>query len=113
VAVRGDELHDFLQAARSAWTERGKQVLDAMPAPGDALQMHDVVLLKGAEMIELKTLEKILDAAERARAAIMLIADPQRLQAMGDMSPLRALLDRAAGIELGSSRSPGFRPWSG
>jgi ATP-dependent exoDNAse (exonuclease V) alpha subunit len=113
VAVRGDELHDFLQAARSAWTERGKQVLDAMPAPGDALQMHDVVLLKGAEMIELKTLEKILDAAERARAAIMLIADPQRLQAMGDMSPLRALLDRAAGIELGSSRSHGFRPWSG
>jgi len=110
VAVPRGALNEFRQAARRFWTGRGKQVREAMPAPGDALGRQDAVLLEGAEMIELKTLEKILDVAERARAALMLIADADRLQAMGTLSPLHALIAGTAAtprvINVGSPLVP-------
>jgi hypothetical protein len=92
VAVLRGELDDFLQTAHSYWNERGKQVRNAMPRAEDALTRHDVVLLQGAEMIDLKALEKHLDAAERARATLVLVADAERLQAMGAMSPMHGLI---------------------
>jgi len=97
VAVTRAESHDFLQTARKLWNERGKRVRDAIPAPGEGLVQGDVVLLQGAEMIELKMLEKLMDAAERARATMVLVADAERLQAMGAMSPMHQLMaSRAA-----------------
>jgi ATP-dependent exoDNAse (exonuclease V) alpha subunit len=92
VAVPGGELSEFLQKARKLWTQRGKQVRDAMPSVGDPLAMHDAVLLQGAEMMDLKTLEKHLDVAERARATLVLVADAERLQAMGAESPMHELV---------------------
>jgi ATP-dependent exoDNAse (exonuclease V) alpha subunit len=92
VAVPGGELSEFLEQARSQWHARGKQVRDAMPALGDALAKNDVLLVQGAEMIDLKTLERHVDAAERARAAVLLVADAERLQAMGAMSPMHELI---------------------
>jgi ATP-dependent exoDNAse (exonuclease V) alpha subunit len=92
VAVPGGELSEFLEQARSQWHARGKQVRDAVPALGDALAKDDVLLLQGAEMIDLKTLERHVDAAERARASVVLVADAERLQAMGAMSPMHELI---------------------
>jgi ATP-dependent exoDNAse (exonuclease V) alpha subunit len=94
VAVSGGELREFLQTARRTWTERGKQVRDAMPSAADALATHDAVLLQGAEMLDLKTLEKHLDVAERARATLVLVADAERLAAMGAESPLHEFIAR-------------------
>jgi ATP-dependent exoDNAse (exonuclease V) alpha subunit len=91
-AVRGGELQDFLQSVRKSWHERGRRVREAIPALGEALSKQDVLLLKGAEMLDIKTLEKMLDAAERARASMVLVADADRLQAMGAMSPMHGLL---------------------
>ena len=92
VAKLDGELQDFLQATRIYWEERGRRVRDAMPSSGDLLSKLDVVLLQGAEMLDLKTLEKHLNAAERARAAIILVADGERLRAMGSMSPMHDLI---------------------
>ena len=92
VAVARAESHDFLQTARKLWSERGRRVRDANPVAGEGWAKDDVVLLQGAEMIELKMLEKLMDAAERARATMVLVADAERLQAMGAMSPLHQLM---------------------
>jgi ATP-dependent exoDNAse (exonuclease V) alpha subunit len=92
IAVPGAELHGFLERAGSQWQERGKHVRHAAPAAGEALHQDEVLLLQGAEMIDLKTLERHVDAAERARASIVLVADAERLQAMGAMSPMYALI---------------------
>lgn len=92
VAVPGGELREFLEQARSQWQARGKQIRDAMPALGNALAKDEVLLVQGAEMIDLKTLERHVDAAERARASVLLVADAERLQAMGAMSPMHELI---------------------
>ncbi len=92
VAVTRAESHDFVQTARKLWNERGNRVREAIPASGEPLAKGDVVLLQGAEMLELKMLEKLMDAAERARATMVLVADAERLQAMGAMSPLHQLM---------------------
>jgi hypothetical protein len=107
VAVTRAESHDFLQTARLYWSERGRQVRDAIPTPDDGWVKGDVVLLQGAEMIELKMLEKLMDAAERARATMVLVADADRLRAMGPMSPMHQLMPRAAdGIQTGPWNRP-------
>ena len=92
LAVPGGKLSEFLEQARGQWHERGKQVREAMPTLGDALAKDDVLLVQGAEMIDLKTLERHVDAAERARACVVLVADAERLQAMGAMSPMHELI---------------------
>jgi ATP-dependent exoDNAse (exonuclease V) alpha subunit len=95
VAVFAAELDDFMCAARRLWHERGKRVRDAVPAVENTLTENDVVLLQGAEMIELKALERHLNAVERARATLVLVADAERLQAMGAVSPMQQLIARA------------------
>jgi ATP-dependent exoDNAse (exonuclease V) alpha subunit len=88
-------LDDFMCAARRLWHERGKRVRDAVPAVENTLTENDVVLLQVAEMIELKALERHLNAVERARATLVLVADAERLQAMGAVSPMQQLIARA------------------
>jgi AAA domain len=92
VAVREDELCEFLRSAHAHCHERGKQLREAMPAPGETLSPEDMLLVKSAEMLDIKSLEKLLDAAERARAGIVLVADADRLQAMGALSPMDGLV---------------------
>jgi Ti-type conjugative transfer relaxase TraA len=59
----------------------------------DTLTKNDVVVVDGAEMIDLKQLERLLAIAERARAKVVLVGDSQQLHAMGATSPLTALID--------------------
>jgi Ti-type conjugative transfer relaxase TraA len=62
----------------------------------DALTLNHVLVVDGAEMIGLKQLERLLAAVDKARAKVVLVGDSDQLEAMGSMSPLRSLLDRAA-----------------
>jgi ATP-dependent exoDNAse (exonuclease V) alpha subunit len=92
VAVSVGQLHDFLLELRSDCTQQGKRLREATPVPQEVLATSDVLLLQDAEMLGLKTLEKHLDAVERARATVVLVADAERLQAMGAMSPMHELI---------------------
>jgi ATP-dependent exoDNAse (exonuclease V) alpha subunit len=95
VALPRGERDEFLQAARGYWNAQGKRVREAAPRPDDALVKDDVVVLEGAEMIDVKSLEKLLAAAERAHAKMLLVADAERLQEMGANSPMQELVGLA------------------
>jgi hypothetical protein len=49
-------------------------------------------VVAGAELMDVKSLERILAGAERARAKLVLLADAVQLQAMGAMAPLHSLM---------------------
>jgi ATP-dependent exoDNAse (exonuclease V) alpha subunit len=51
-----------------------------------------VLIVDGAEMIDLKSLERLLAFADRGRAKIVLVGDAPQLQAMGPISPLQRLV---------------------
>lgn len=61
----------------------------------DALTLNHVLVVDGAEMIGLKQLERILAAVDKARGKVVLVGDSRQLEAMGSMSPLLSILDRA------------------
>lgn len=92
-AVVGEEQAELLPVMLARWTGRGRRVLDGMPRTDQqALAKDDVLVIAGAELIDLKSLEKILAAAERARAKLVLLADDLQLKAMGAMSPMHDLM---------------------
>ncbi len=89
-----EEAHpEFLTAVRAYWQNQGRRVFEgAVPPDSKELSEEDVLVVAGAEMIDLKSLESILAAAERARAKLVLLADAAQLQAMGARSALHALM---------------------
>jgi ATP-dependent exoDNAse (exonuclease V) alpha subunit len=110
VVLPGEAEAEFLSAARAYWHLQGRRVLEgAAPQQPELLAPGDVVVVAGAEMIDLKSLERFLAAAERARATLVLLANAANLHAMGAMSPLHALLRRhALSAAPGTSRSNGL-----
>jgi ATP-dependent exoDNAse (exonuclease V) alpha subunit len=60
--------------------------------------LNDVVVVDGAEMVGLKQLERILAMVDKARGKAVLVGDSRQLEAMGSMSPLKSILDKAAPI---------------
>ncbi len=96
-ATAAEETAQLVAEARAHWSAQGKRVLDAVPRANEAaLAKDDVVIICGAEMIDLKSLERILAAAERARAKLVLLADAARLQAMGTVSAVHDLMSVGA-----------------
>ncbi len=89
----------LVAAARAHWHEQGRRVLELPQQDLAALERDAVLLVAGAEMIDLKSLERILAAAERTRAKVVLLADAAQLQAMGALSPLHALMAVGVGAE--------------
>jgi Ti-type conjugative transfer relaxase TraA len=61
----------------------------------DLLTPNHVVVADEAEMIGLKQLERLVGAVDKARGKIVLVGDSRQLQAMGSMSPLKSILDKA------------------
>jgi hypothetical protein len=93
LALPSAEKSELLSAAHAAFNAEGLRVLSAVPLQdGDPFGKNDVVVLEGCELIELKLLERLLAAVDRARAKIVLAADLQHLQAIGEISPLYSLL---------------------
>ncbi len=92
VALPGDMKSEFLNAARGAWEGQGFRVRATVPLEDEEpLGKSDVVVIEGAETIELKALEKLLAAVDRARAKLVLVADSSELAAMGSISPMHGL----------------------
>ena len=61
----------------------------------DSVTLNHVVVVVGAEMIGLKQLERILAVVDKARGKAVLVGDSGQLEAMGSMSPLQSILDKA------------------
>lgn len=98
IAMQSNERSEFLAAVRAVFSAGGFRVLSAVPLQdADPLAKNDVVVLEGCELIELKLLERLLAAVDRARGKIVFAADLQQLQAIGSISPLHGLL--GAGLE--------------
>jgi ATP-dependent exoDNAse (exonuclease V) alpha subunit len=94
IALSGDSKIDFQNAARAVWTSQNFRVRVALPLQDEEpLGKGDVVVMDGAEMIELKALERILAAVEHARAKLVLIGDAAQLAAMGPISPMQSLCE--------------------
>jgi len=91
-ALPHEERAELKTALRTLWTAQDRRVLEAVPQAGHPpLTKDDVLILDGAHMIDLKSLERILAAAEKARAKLVLLADAEQLQAMGALSPMHEL----------------------
>ena len=69
--------------------EQEWQASGAGPAPAQVLVVGD------AEMIGLKQLERLVGAADKARAKMVLLGDLQQLRAMRSASPLQGIIDQA------------------
>jgi len=92
VALSAGDTEEFLLAARAHWNAQGRRVQDALLLADAAPAKDDVIVLEGAERMDVKSLERLLAAAERARAKMVLVADSERLQAMGSISPMHDLV---------------------
>ncbi len=93
VALPEEARTEFVSTARAYWQAQGRRVLEgAAPADPGALAQDDVLVVAGAELMDVKSLERILAGAERARAKLVLLADAVQLQAMGAMAPLHSLM---------------------
>jgi ATP-dependent exoDNAse (exonuclease V) alpha subunit len=85
---------EFLNAARAAWNAHGFRVRVTLPLQDEEpLGKDDVLVIMDAEMIELKALERLLAAADRARAKVVLVGDSAQLAAMGSISPMQSLYE--------------------
>jgi len=106
VALLDEERAELLPAAREYWQSQGRQVVDgaALQDPG-LLSRDDVLVTAGAELIDVKSLERMLAAAERTRTKLVLLADAVRLQTMGPLSAMHALIDPAARLNSGPAPS--------
>jgi ATP-dependent exoDNAse (exonuclease V) alpha subunit len=94
IALLGDTHSDFLNAARAAWNAQRLRVRVTLPRQDEEpLGKNDVLVIEGAEMIELKVLEKFLAAADRAHAKLILLGDSAQLAAMGSISPMHTLYE--------------------
>jgi Ti-type conjugative transfer relaxase TraA len=120
VATADRSVGELLAAARRLWESRGFKVIglalsriaaerlqaesgirsltlatqeDQWKAGGDPCSASHVLVVEGAEMIDLKQLERTLAVADKARAKAVLVGDARQLEAMGSLSPLRGILD--------------------
>jgi ATP-dependent exoDNAse (exonuclease V) alpha subunit len=87
----------LLDAAKALFAPMGIQSFDLEALePGARAPLEftdtDVLIIDGAEMLDLYQLERILAAAEKGRAKLLLLGDAALLAAMGRDSPLQRLI---------------------
>jgi len=66
----------------------------------DLLTARDIVVIDEAGMVGTRQLERILSVAKRAQAKVVLVGDPQQLQAIEAGAAFRALAERHGAIEI-------------
>jgi Ti-type conjugative transfer relaxase TraA len=127
VGVAGSGKSTLLAAARQAWEAEGLSVKGAalsgiaaenlQIASGitsrtlasyeyawkegrDALTRNDVLVIDEAGMIGTKQLERMLAAADKAHAKVVLVGDPEQLQAIEAGAAFRGVLGQTGWVEL-------------
>lgn len=127
VGVAGSGKSTLLAAAREAWEAQGLTVKGAalsgiaaenlQQASGirsrtlasyeymwkqerDPLTSKDVLVIDEAGMIGTRQLERMLAAAQRAQAEVVLVGDPEQLQAIEAGAAFRGLIGQAGMVEL-------------
>jgi Ti-type conjugative transfer relaxase TraA len=70
----------------------------------DLLTSRDVLVIDEAGMVGTRQLERVLSHAAEAGAKIVLVGDPQQLQAIEAGAALRSIHDRHGGVEIESVR---------
>jgi Ti-type conjugative transfer relaxase TraA len=66
----------------------------------DALSRNDVLVIDEAGMIGTKQLERMLAAAQQARAKVVLVGDPEQLQAIEAGAAFRGVISQSGLVEL-------------
>ncbi|WP_316184588.1 Ti-type conjugative transfer relaxase TraA [Bradyrhizobium sp. SZCCHNRI1003] len=70
----------------------------------DALTSRDVLVIDEAGMVGTRQLERVLSRAAGASAKVVLIGDPQQLQAIEAGAAFRSIYERHGGVEIGEVR---------
>ncbi|TGP93614.1 MULTISPECIES: Ti-type conjugative transfer relaxase TraA [unclassified Mesorhizobium] len=70
----------------------------------DLLTAHDVLVIDEAGMVGTRQLERVLSHAADAGAKVVLVGDPQQLQAIEAGAAFRSIHDRYGGVEIGQVR---------
>jgi ATP-dependent exoDNAse (exonuclease V) alpha subunit len=119
VGVAGSSKSTLLSAAREAWENTGFSVkgaaLSGIAAENlqrssgvvsrtlasfelawkqgrDELSSKDVLIIDEAAMVGTRQMSRVLNAAHRARAKVVLVGDPEQLQAIEAGAPFRGIL---------------------
>ena len=70
----------------------------------DLLSAHDVLVIDEAGMVGTRQLERVLSHAAEAGAKVVLVGDPQQLQAIEAGAAFRSIFERHGGAEIGEVR---------
>jgi len=70
----------------------------------DLLSVHDVLVIDEAGMVGTRQLERMLSHAADAGAKVVLVGDPQQLQAIEAGAAFRSIFERHGGAEIGEVR---------
>ena len=131
VGVAGSGKSTLLAAAREAWEAQGYTVKGAAlsgiaaenltlasgiesrtlasleyawGASRDALTSRDVLVIDEASMLGTRQLARVLEAAEKAHAKVVLVGDPEQLQAIEAGAAFRGILAESGVAELSEVR---------
>jgi Ti-type conjugative transfer relaxase TraA len=66
----------------------------------DLLTANDVLVIDEAGMIGSRQMERVLSAAEKAGAKVVLVGDPEQLQAIEAGAAFRSVVERHGGVEI-------------
>ena len=104
LSVRGAALSGIAAEnleAGSAITSRTITSLEHQWAQGrDLLTAYDVLVIDEAGMIGSRQMERVLSAAEKAGAKIVLVGDPEQLQAIEAGAAFRSIAERHGCVEI-------------
>ncbi len=103
-AVRGTALSGIAAESLESGSGIGARTLASLEHQWDQgrdlLSSRDVLVIDEAGMIGSRQLERILSAAEKAKAKIVLVGDPEQLQAIEAGAAFRSIAERHGAVEI-------------
>lgn len=114
LAVKGGALSGIaaenLELASGIWSRTLASYEWAWSQGRDLLTSRDVLVIDEAGMVGTRQLARVLDAADRAHAKVVLVGDPEQLQAIEAGAPFRGIIAESGVAELNEVRRQAV-PW--